>query len=75
MVTLKDELSMTFWNWQNIAESPHTENLRWSFHNLPKEFNEALRAWIFWTESSSEAEYTLGKKHVNELVLTACHIV
>ena len=68
MVTLKDELQHDILELaKTIAESPHTETFGGPSTICLKEFNEALRAWIFWTESSSEAEYTLGKKHVNEL--------
>jgi len=68
MVALKDELQHDILELaKTIAESPHTETYGGPSTICLKEFNEALRAWIFWRESSSEAEYTLGKKHINEL--------
>ena len=68
MVALKDELQQDILELaKTIAESQHTETYGGPSTICLKEFNEALRAWIFWKESSSEAEYTLGKKHVNEL--------
>ena len=68
MVALKDELQQDILELaKTIGESSHTETYGGPSTICLKEFNEALRAWIFWKESSSEAEYTLGKKHVNEL--------